>query len=261
MPEDEDTLCEACRVQPATHFNFYCTHRSVSRRAVPDTGAQEISPPVVDEPVATRSTRFCHDCYLKQASPEELAHEKALEDGCSYCGAPASSGAPLGTHYGKKHGASVACQSCAEAARDFIMSVVGSPEELKATMGFPEKFAKLFLEHKDEVKQKTDGVEDYLRGRRKRYAKEGYSFVREVVCAQTQNLSAAELLEALRLVAIEKFGGNAREQLRGWGITHCEDFGEIVFRLVEEHILSAEPDEKRADFGNGYGFQSAFPES
>ncbi len=141
------------------------------------------------------------------------------------------------------------------------MSALGSPEELKAARGFPEKFAELFQEHKAAVKQKTDGVEDYLRGRRKRYAKEGYSFVLEVVCAQTQNLAPADLLEALRLAAIQKFGGNAREQLRGWGITRCEDFGEIVFRLVEEHILGAEPDEKREDFGNGYGFQSAFPES
>ncbi len=261
MPEDEDTLCEACRVQPATHFNFYCTARSVSRPTARDTGAQEISPPVVDEPVATRSTRFCHDCYLKQASPEELAHERALEDGCSYCGAPASSGAPLGTRHSQARGASVTCQSCATAARDFLTSVLGSLEERKALIGSPEKFAKMFLEHRVEVEEKINGVEAYLRGRRKRYAKEGYLFVREVVCAQTQNLSAAELLEALRLVAIEKFGGNAREQLRGWGITRCEDFGEIVFRLVEEHILSAEPDEKRADFGNGYGFQSAFPES
>lgn len=259
MPEDEDTLCEACRVQPATHFNFYCTARSVSRPAAPNTGAQEISPPVVDEPEATRSTRFCHDCYLKQASPEELAHEKALEDGCSYCGAPASSGPPLDTWHGQKRDTSVTCQSCATAARDFIMSAFGSPEELQSARGFPEKFAKQFLEHKDEVMRKTEGVEDYLRGRRKRYAKEGYSFVLEVVCAQTQNLAPADLLEAVRLAAIEKFGGNAREQLRGWGISRCEDFGEIVFRLVEEHILGAEPDEKREDFGNGYSFQSAFP--
>jgi len=261
MPEDEDTLCEACRVQPARHFNFYCSTRSVLRHAAPDTGVQEISPQADAEPVATRSTRFCHECYLKQASPEQLAHEKALEDGCSYCGAPASSGPPLGTRHGQKRDTSVTCQSCATAARDFIMSALGSPEEVKAARGFPEIFAKLFLDHKDEVKQKTDGVEDYLRGRRKPYTKEGYSFVREVVCAQTQNLSAADLLEALRLAAIEKFGGNAREQLRGWGILRCEDFGEIVFRLVEGHMLSAEPDEKREVFGNGYNFQSAFPES
>ena len=261
MPADEDTLCQACRVQPATHFNFHCAHRSVSQRADPDTGGQEISPPVMDEPAATRSTRFCHDCYLKQASPEELAHEKALEDGCSYCGAPASSGPPLGTRHREGRGASVTCQSCATAALDFLTSVLGSPDEQKALIGSPEKFTNMFFEHRAELEEKINGVEAYLRARRKRYAKEGYSFVCDVVCAQAQNLSAAELLDALRLVAIEKFGANAREQLRRWGITRCEDFGEIIFRLVEEHLLGAEPDEKREDFGSGYSFQSAFPVS
>jgi len=76
----------------------------------------------------------------------------------------------------------------------------------------------------------------------------------------SRNVTPTELLDAMRLLAIERYGLGAREQLRAWGVTRCEDFGEIVFRLVAAGRLGAQPEDKKEDFNNGYDFESAFPQ-
>src|SRR5205823_1348463 len=72
-----------------------------------------------------------------------------------------------------------------------------------------------------------------------RYSKEAFYFVRDAVnhavnsvARKSRHVGARELLDALRELAIERYGLNAREQLRSWGVTGCEDFGEIVFKLI-----------------------------
>jgi uncharacterized repeat protein (TIGR04138 family) len=46
--------------------------------------------------------------------------------------------------------------------------------------------------------------------------------------------------------------------LEEWGITRCEDFGEIVFNIVEAGLFSKTDTDSRADFQNGYDFEEAF---
>lgn len=46
--------------------------------------------------------------------------------------------------------------------------------------------------------------------------------------------------------------------LKTWGITKTEDFGEIVFNLVESGQLGKTDRDRKEDFANGYDFQSAF---
>ena len=46
--------------------------------------------------------------------------------------------------------------------------------------------------------------------------------------------------------------------LRKWGITRTEDFGELVFNLVESGKLGKTDKDSRADFANGYDFFGAF---
>jgi len=99
-----------------------------------------------------------------------------------------------------------------------------------------------------------------------RYTKEAFWFVREAVdraskvqSPPTRHVTAKELLEALQSLALERYGLTAREQLRSWGVTSCEDFGEIVFTLIEHRIFGKRPEDKKEDFRNGYDFASAFP--
>ena len=100
-----------------------------------------------------------------------------------------------------------------------------------------------------------------------RYAADAFFFVRDGVnravatslSRSSHHVTAKELLETLRLLAVERFGPSAREQLRSWGITRCEDFGEIVFTLIEHGVFGKRPEDNKEDFSGGYDFETAFP--
>ena len=101
-----------------------------------------------------------------------------------------------------------------------------------------------------------------------RYAKAAYLFVQEGLArarkmfwepGKPEHMSGAQLLEGLRELAIESFGKRAKATLNGWGIFKCEDFGEIVFNLIEANLLVKQEGDTRKDFQGGYDFDTAFP--
>jgi len=101
-----------------------------------------------------------------------------------------------------------------------------------------------------------------------RYTKEAFWFVRDGVdhavrshAGASRHVTAHELLESLRILALERYGSNAREQLRSWGVTRCEDFGEIVFALIDKGAFGRRPEDRKEDFADGYDFASAFPDA
>jgi uncharacterized repeat protein (TIGR04138 family) len=73
-------------------------------------------------------------------------------------------------------------------------------------------------------------------------------------------VSAGVLLEAIRELALKKFGKRAKAALAEWKIFRTEDFGEIVFDLIDAELLSKQPEESKEDFKNGFNFDEAFPE-
>jgi len=104
-----------------------------------------------------------------------------------------------------------------------------------------------------------------------RYAKDAYLFVGAALTKALQDglkipaadgvvhVSGSKLLEALRKHAIESFGKQAKAQLSSWGIFKCEDFGEIVFNLIEAGLLTKQETDTKKDFQGGYDFDTAFP--
>ena len=46
--------------------------------------------------------------------------------------------------------------------------------------------------------------------------------------------------------------------LEEWGIHNCQDFGDIVFNMVDVGWLAKTEQDSRADFQGGYDFQEAF---
>lgn len=104
-----------------------------------------------------------------------------------------------------------------------------------------------------------------------RYHREAYDFVREALdftqklVAQSakgmkRHVKGQELLAGIRDFALAQYGPMAMTVLEEWGIRRCEDFGEIVFNLVESGILSKTPEDSRDDFKGGYDFTKAFKE-
>ena len=72
------------------------------------------------------------------------------------------------------------------------------------------------------------------------------------------HISALALLEGLREYALELYGPLARLVLERWGVRRTEDFGEIVFGLVDGRLLNKQETDRRADFRNGFNFREAF---
>lgn len=46
--------------------------------------------------------------------------------------------------------------------------------------------------------------------------------------------------------------------LNSWGVTKTEDFGDIVFSMVEYRLLSITEQDTREEFRKGYDFHEAF---
>jgi uncharacterized repeat protein (TIGR04138 family) len=97
-----------------------------------------------------------------------------------------------------------------------------------------------------------------------RYHKEAYRFVQEGLEFTVQrrgrrgHVSGKELLEGLRDMARERFGLMARTVLNQWGVKGTADFGELVFNLVDEQVMSKQDSDTREDFANVYDFEEVF---
>jgi len=79
------------------------------------------------------------------------------------------------------------------------------------------------------------------------------------VSALTQ-VSAKELIEVLRTLALLRLGNGARRQLNEWGVRRCEDFGEIVYNLMDVGFFPKRLKGRKEDFQGDYNFDEAFPE-
>lgn len=73
-----------------------------------------------------------------------------------------------------------------------------------------------------------------------------------------RHVSGQELLDGLRRYALDQFGPMAKTVLIYWGVKQCEDFGEIVFRMVDKGILGKTEQDTLEDFKGGYDFDEAF---
>ncbi len=119
-------------------------------------------------------------------------------------------------------------------------------------------------------------LDDVVR-RDPRYAYEAYEFVFAAL-AHTQKMlgrvpppegtssegtekdyhvSGRQLLEGIRDLALEQFGLMARTVFRMWGIDRTDDFGEIIFNLVEANLMSKTPQDTRRDFHAVYDLDEA----
>jgi uncharacterized repeat protein (TIGR04138 family) len=62
------------------------------------------------------------------------------------------------------------------------------------------------------------------------------------------HVSGPELLAGIRDLALREFGLMARTVFRLWGINRTDDFGAIVFNLIQERLMSKTDDDTLADF-------------
>lgn len=106
-----------------------------------------------------------------------------------------------------------------------------------------------------------------------RYPSEAYEFVYAALAhtqkrlkgltprkasAEIENhVSGRELVEGIRDLALSEFGLMARTVFRFWGINKTDDFGELVFNLIEAGLMSRNNDDQRQDFHDVFDLDKA----
>jgi uncharacterized repeat protein (TIGR04138 family) len=105
-----------------------------------------------------------------------------------------------------------------------------------------------------------------------RFEKQAYVFVRQSLdntvkelkrknperTGKSLHVSGAELLQGIRVYALDQFGPLTKTVLNKWGILRCSDFGDIVFNLIEYNVFSKTESDRREDFADLYDFEEAF---
>jgi uncharacterized repeat protein (TIGR04138 family) len=105
-----------------------------------------------------------------------------------------------------------------------------------------------------------------------RFDRKAYTFVRQALdhtvkelrrknperTGKSQHVSGAELLQGIRVYALDQFGPLTKTVLNTWGIRRCTDFGDIVFNLIEYNVFSKTENDRREDFADLYDFDEAF---
>lgn len=105
-----------------------------------------------------------------------------------------------------------------------------------------------------------------------RFDKKAYDFVRQGLDhtvkemrakdaereGRSFHVSGPELLEGMRVYALDQFGPMAITVLKSWGVKRCRDFGAIVFNLIEYKVFSKTENDRREDFSEVYTFKDAF---
>ncbi|MFW6059863.1 MAG: Minf_1886 family protein [Phycisphaeraceae bacterium] len=75
---------------------------------------------------------------------------------------------------------------------------------------------------------------------------------------ESRHVSGRDLCYGLRDYAIEQYGLLARIVLRRWRIERSEDFGHIVFTMVEAGLMHKTDEDTIADFEDVFDFSEAF---
>lgn len=112
-------------------------------------------------------------------------------------------------------------------------------------------------------------VLDLIQQEDSRFDKDAYHFVRRALDytlkqhaedaeRASRHVTGAELLEGIRAYALRQYGPLALTVFYAWNVRCCEDFGDIVFQLVDYGILGKTDRDRKADFAEVYSFERAF---
>ncbi len=84
------------------------------------------------------------------------------------------------------------------------------------------------------------------------------ALLEEDPATSSRHVSGRQLCEGLRDYAIDQYGLMAAAVLRHWGIHRCEDFGRIVFAMVDSGMMHKTDGDRLEDFHGVFDFREAF---
>ena len=105
---------------------------------------------------------------------------------------------------------------------------------------------------------------DNITEKDKRYRKEAYLFVLVALEAtvsklpKRRHLSGQDLSKGIANFAREQYGYMAKTVLDNWGVRSTTDYGEIVYSMIENGLLSKAEEDSKKDFTSVYDFNKEF---
>ncbi|HOW36608.1 MAG TPA: hypothetical protein PL155_09395 [Candidatus Omnitrophota bacterium] len=116
------------------------------------------------------------------------------------------------------------------------------------------------------MNRQFDVIIDGIIEKDSRYKADAYELVMEALSftqkkfRRVKHVTGEELLAGIRELLMEKFGPMTLSVLKHWGIKSTEDFGNIVFNLVENKVLSKTEEDTIESFRNGFDLHDTFQE-
>ena len=109
-----------------------------------------------------------------------------------------------------------------------------------------------------------EAIRGLIREKDPRYPLDAYRFVYEALdetlrgIGKRRHVTGRELLDGVRRTGLKRFGPLAKMVFNHWNIRRTDDFGEIVFNLVERGLMSKNDEDSRDDFREVFDFDEAF---
>lgn len=103
-----------------------------------------------------------------------------------------------------------------------------------------------------------------------RYHRDAYYFIRDALdqavklrkrqLGESGHVTGQQICEGARQVALKQFGPMVPTVLEFWGIKSTEDFGELVWNLIDLGVFGKTESDSRKDFESVFSFHEAFVE-
>jgi len=91
-----------------------------------------------------------------------------------------------------------------------------------------------------------------------RFVYEGLGYTAKKILIEPAHVTGQTLCEGLKKLAVEKWGRLAVLVLNSWNIKTTRDFGEIVYLMIKNKWMSAQPTDSIDDFNDVYDFKTVF---
>lgn len=114
------------------------------------------------------------------------------------------------------------------------------------------------------MKQDIDSIIELITLEDPRYHEDAYEFVLDALhfsqkkFRRSKHVSGKELLEGIKELVMRRFGPMGISVLKFWGVKSTEDFGNIVFNLVNKKLLSKTQEDCLEDFKDVFDFERIF---
>jgi uncharacterized repeat protein (TIGR04138 family) len=115
---------------------------------------------------------------------------------------------------------------------------------------------------------KFDAAIEAIHNNDPRYDRNAYYFLRDALdytlkerkklTGETGHVSGQQLLDGVRKLALKQFGPMVPTVFEYWGIQETEDFGRMVFHLVDVGVFGKTDNDSLEDFRSVYSFHDAF---